>query len=79
MQVCTLEFFKILSPGSEVLALLLQLLARPRTEWNHDDVLTLARRLHCCGSVDGTNDAEDLEGETSNILLSCLHLLWLVY
>ena len=65
---------KILFAGREVLALLQPLLARSRTEWNHDDVLAFARRMHCCGSVDGTGGAEDLEGETSNILLLCLHI-----
>ena len=52
-----------------MLSLLRPLLARPRTEWNHEDVLALARRLYCCAYVDGTGSAEDLEGETSNVLL----------
>jgi hypothetical protein len=65
---------QILFSGREVLALLQPLLARSRTDWNHDDVLALARRMYCCGSVDGTGGAEDLEGETSNILLLCLHI-----
>jgi hypothetical protein len=80
MKVCNSDFprrLKVLSSGREVLALLRPLLARSRTEWNHEDVLALARRLHCCGSVDGTGDAENLEGEISNILLS-LQLLFRV-
>ncbi len=79
MQLYSSEFRcrinKMMYPGREVLALIRPLIARPRAEWNHEDVLALARRLHCYGSVDGTGSAEDIEGAISmswfiiNILL----------
>jgi hypothetical protein len=69
MQLYSSEFHcrinKMMYPGREVLALIRPLIVRPRAEWNHEDVLALARRLHCYGSVDGTGSAEDIEGAIS--------------
>ncbi len=51
------------------------LLARSRTKWNHDDVVALARRLYCCGSINCTGGAEDAQGTSISLNTSASPLV----